>query len=553
MPSSSLRIVSSTVLAILTCPLQGQERPDTRWPSEVNLKIQAAIDSAKAEGLPHSGLTNRVNEARARGINGSRAAEVVRNHLDLLRRVKRLLPDATPDELDAGTSALRAGIREAGVAAMRGVRQRGQGVVALLVMADLARRGADPIEAARTVSSLGATRSDQSLLALQQAFAQGPSGTKDLQPLVRRLFAPERRDEDGRCCDGTPQASLSLLAVADTAGALAAPRVEARGALHETYGNWQGTLGGQLAVGRGPLGWNLTGEVERGMFRWLRGHWSGTADVQILRRQLWTSERQSDSVTNGPFGFRANGGLGVSFASGSAARVRLTTSWRVWGSDTLGVLSKGVSERRDTLETPPRTPSERGFRSSLRSGIRTGVELSWLGTALSVHTLAPLDEPRSLAASVVLSQRVVRGLSAIVEHSRSPRTWYFASGDLASSRWRVGLRAWALPSDPRPEERARTSRTASQVTAELQQSQDFLFMRVRAPGARSVTIQGDLTGWTELELQDDGSGSFREQFPIQRGLIRLRVRVDGGSWFAPPGLPVIADDFGGEMGVFVVQ
>jgi hypothetical protein len=31
------------------------------------------------------------------------------------------------------------------------------------------------------------------------------------------------------------------------------------------------------------------------------------------------------------------------------------------------------------------------------------------------------------------------------------------------------------------------------------------------------------------------------------------VRVDGGSWVAPPGLTTMSDDFAGEVGLLVIE
>jgi hypothetical protein len=37
------------------------------------------------------------------------------------------------------------------------------------------------------------------------------------------------------------------------------------------------------------------------------------------------------------------------------------------------------------------------------------------------------------------------------------------------------------------------------------------------------------------------------------GVHTLAVRVDGGAWGAPPGLPAADDGFGGEVGTLVVE
>jgi hypothetical protein len=40
---------------------------------------------------------------------------------------------------------------------------------------------------------------------------------------------------------------------------------------------------------------------------------------------------------------------------------------------------------------------------------------------------------------------------------------------------------------------------------------------------------------------------------IGPGVHRINIRIDGGPWVAPPGLTVVRDDFGGAVGLLVVQ
>jgi len=83
---------------------------------------------------------------------------------------------------------------------------------------------------------------------------------------------------------------------------------------------------------------------------------------------------------------------------------------------------------------------------------------------------------------------------------------------------------------------------------------DPVRLRVYAPGAGAVEISGDFTDWQPLRLQrsptnrDAWEGSLR----IARGLHRINVRRDGGTWMAPAGTTRSADDFGGEVGVFLL-
>ncbi|HXE82118.1 MAG TPA: hypothetical protein VN513_02155 [Gemmatimonadales bacterium] len=75
-----------------------------------------------------------------------------------------------------------------------------------------------------------------------------------------------------------------------------------------------------------------------------------------------------------------------------------------------------------------------------------------------------------------------------------------------------------------------------------------------APDARAVEISGDFTDWQPVQLQrsatkrDAWEGAFR----IAPGIHRINVRRDGGPWTAPAGTTRSADDFGGEVGVFLL-
>ena len=79
-------------------------------------------------------------------------------------------------------------------------------------------------------------------------------------------------------------------------------------------------------------------------------------------------------------------------------------------------------------------------------------------------------------------------------------------------------------------------------------------LTLHAPGAGAVEVSGDFTDWQPVQLQrsltnrDAWEGSFR----IARGLHRINVRRDGGTWMAPAGTTRSADDFGGEVGVFLL-
>jgi hypothetical protein len=77
--------------------------------------------------------------------------------------------------------------------------------------------------------------------------------------------------------------------------------------------------------------------------------------------------------------------------------------------------------------------------------------------------------------------------------------------------------------------------------------------RIHAPTAKSVEINGDFTGWVPTNLNRSGRGWWTLTLPVSEGTYQMNVRVDGGEWTVPQGLFSIKDEFGGVVGVLVVQ
>jgi hypothetical protein len=75
---------------------------------------------------------------------------------------------------------------------------------------------------------------------------------------------------------------------------------------------------------------------------------------------------------------------------------------------------------------------------------------------------------------------------------------------------------------------------------------------IRVPSAHSVEFASDCTGWKPLDMTRTRDGWVVE-VETTRGLHRANIRVDGGKWIAPPGLSSTADEFAGEVGIFVIE
>lgn len=82
---------------------------------------------------------------------------------------------------------------------------------------------------------------------------------------------------------------------------------------------------------------------------------------------------------------------------------------------------------------------------------------------------------------------------------------------------------------------------------------DAVTVRVNAPGARSVEINGDFTNWIALKLVPAGDGWWTSTLPLKRGKYQMNLRVDGGNWTVPPGLLSMIDEFGGTVGLLVIE
>jgi hypothetical protein len=48
------------------------------------------------------------------------------------------------------------------------------------------------------------------------------------------------------------------------------------------------------------------------------------------------------------------------------------------------------------------------------------------------------------------------------------------------------------------------------------------------------------------------NGEWTLERIVARGTHRVAIRVNGGSWGAPPNLPHVTDEFGGEAGLLIV-
>jgi hypothetical protein len=74
-----------------------------------------------------------------------------------------------------------------------------------------------------------------------------------------------------------------------------------------------------------------------------------------------------------------------------------------------------------------------------------------------------------------------------------------------------------------------------------------------APGAKSVEVSGDFDRWRPVAMKELRDGLWEVSLPLPPGTYRINVRIDGGRWLPPAGLPQAEDEFNGSVGVLVVR
>jgi hypothetical protein len=155
----------------------GAQEVDRTLPSQLSAPTRATlerlIDSARVAGLPVDPLYSKVREGVFRSADEARVIAAVQRLERDLGDARSALGDSTSaEEITAGANALRAGIRAADLAKLRGARGPKADrplTVALVVLADLATRGVPPAMAAASVSELVSRNvTDGSLLSFRQ-------------------------------------------------------------------------------------------------------------------------------------------------------------------------------------------------------------------------------------------------------------------------------------------------------------------------------------------------------------------------------------------------
>jgi hypothetical protein len=74
-----------------------------------------------------------------------------------------------------------------------------------------------------------------------------------------------------------------------------------------------------------------------------------------------------------------------------------------------------------------------------------------------------------------------------------------------------------------------------------------------AGDGRRVELWGDVTGWVPVDCRKVSRHLWGVVLVMTPGVHRIAMRTDEGPWQAVAGLPVTHDEFGGEVGLLVVE
>jgi hypothetical protein len=127
-----------------------------------------------------------------------------------------------------------------------------------------------------------------------------------------------------------------------------------------------------------------------------------------------------------------------------------------------------------------------------------------------------------------------------------PRAAFVTLGArIASGRTEPALRTY----DPQGLRRRSPARGPA---LEARRDGDEAILTLRGVRASQVELMGDLTAWLPVAFQGrDGRWTLRLR--AAPGVYRVNIRRDGGEWTVPPATTTAADEFGGAVGVIVID
>lgn len=347
-------------------------------------------------------------------------------------------------------------------------------------------------------------------------------------------------------------------------------------------------LDGRVVLGTaplrvGPVGADLTAGVERDAYdpraawaqrgaqirAWLgppaHGVWLGAGATAPL------GPRATPSATElrlGGWARRGRAALGFTVRGVATTRLQAVDPY---DADSVSVINASCFVQYDAMRAVRQAQTVCPHRLGSADAL-LGLRWVWGATTLQARVghrmaarTASAGGPRTWAGAG-LTLPPVGPLALALDYTRQPRD--VVRDVPAAGRFFAGLRWVARPrraAVPAAEANPSVILTADPPAAGADSAAGPAPAGARPAALRSHTVafalgpatraelRGDCTGWQPVPLARGTDGWWRAQLALAPGVYAVAVRTDGGAWQAPPGLPSRGDDFGGQVGVLVVQ
>jgi len=239
------------------------------------------------------------------------------------------------------------------------------------------------------------------------------------------------------------------------------------------------------------------------------------------------------------------------------------TAWRKLLLGEAGV-SIGSETRNAVISFSPASVNDSINYADLQGSFEWQTDRVDLGGVVGTRSgdqLTTLSKNATSWASISAIRQISKRLALSLSGGSYPidPTQGFPGGRFVSLSLRIltGPRRPPVPVSPQVDIATEDSPAAPRVDSfnASRDRQGLVTITVSAPGADSVQINGDFTNWAPLALTRDSSNpsQWSARLPIDRGKYQMNIRINGGKWMVPPGVLSMLDEFGGTVGLLVVQ
>ncbi|HJU66671.1 MAG TPA: glycogen-binding domain-containing protein [Gemmatimonadaceae bacterium] len=318
-------------------------------------------------------------------------------------------------------------------------------------------------------------------------------------------------------------------------GIWSAQAIAAGSRFTEARGLFRGELSAQMEMNshRGTL--RTAQAIAQG-----RGHLVGAGD-----RGLWLGLGAGHAWRSPDGGALRRADAGA-WAQLGAATLRLTAAHNTVQSKTR-LVTAAPNMEANVVDTRSLSVTNETVRY-----VDTEAHLSWSHARVAIDAAAGRRSVRHgghtdtwlFGGSVMLTERL-----ALVG-STGTSAFDIAQGLPGGRYATIALRVTTRAGGPL-ELRSRSRATARGMETWREQDGTVLLV-VHAPRARRVELMGDFTDWRPLVMQREADDHFAARIRLPAGSYRINVRVDGGTWMAPPGTTQVADEYNGAAGLLVI-